>query len=139
MTAIDTAGRGPSVWTPVSKAAFERKIDNLKADTEMQGRRHVYTSADWPSHLKNGARKIPAVNIEQQLADDLSYISAFEEGVKTVTAATIEWQAAGTRVVLASNEGVSAPVREAFKSILLNLELCAQQSTLSDPECRTLA
>ncbi|KAI4217869.1 MAG: hypothetical protein LQ349_008980, partial [Xanthoria aureola] len=75
-------------------------------------------------------------NVEYQLAQDIAFIAAREEGVHTVSAATVEKMTMeqGLTFTVASNSGVKSSVREGILGIGRYLELCARKE-LSLSEC----
>jgi len=80
------------------------------------------------SQASSGDHVLP-YNVEYQLAQDIAFIAAREEGVHTVSAATVEKRTTeqGLTFTVASNSGVEPSVREGILGIGRCLELCAQK------------
>ena len=72
-------------------------------------------------------------NLEYQLAQDIAFIAAHEEGVHTVSAATVEGKTTeqGLTFTIASNSGVGPSVREGILGVSRCLERCAQKGNVA--------
>jgi hypothetical protein len=132
---VQTASPAHSIWRYVGQNEFRRKVVELaKASKEVPRDPKVYTKADWvPSGVRVGKnRHVLPFGVEQQLADDLAFIAAAEEGVNAVSAVGLEEAAERNGIVvrLTANEGVRENVQETLETIFVLLKQCASSSTL---------
>jgi hypothetical protein len=124
MLSPDTAKPGQSVWDLVGRKAFESDLDGLH-QTKYVPEPHILSQVDWPTPRKN---EVLPFAIEKQLSDDVAFISAYDYGVRYVTAATVEAdERDGLLVLLAANEGVGAVVTDAWARLSSTLEKCAKK------------
>lgn len=131
MLCADTARSESSVWHGIGRAAFEKRIDALHS-TQYVPNSQVLKKKDWPKPREG---EILPFKVEKQLPDDIAFVSAYGNGVKYVTAATVEAsEQEGLLIRLAANGGVCARVIEAWKRLIPILEGYAKKSRwLSKP------
>jgi hypothetical protein len=125
MLSPNTAQPERSVWNRVNQNTFETALDSLHR-TKFVLEPEVLQENDWPE-----ARAIETLPfaIEKQLSDDIAFLSAYEYGVRYVTAATVEArEREGLLVRLAANEGVCVVVEDAWKRLFTILARCAEKS-----------
>jgi hypothetical protein len=132
---VQTASPAQSIWRDVDQNEFRMNIVELeRASKEVPRDPKVYREADWhPRGITPGQnRQVLPFGVEQQLADDLAFIAAAEEGVNAVSAVGLEEAAEqdGVVVRLAANEGIRENVQETLEAIFGLLEQCASGSTL---------
>ena len=107
MALLHSASQTPhTIWTPIREDQFARtvqRIQNLSAQVPEEARTH-----DRESGRARGGNYVLHYNVEYQLAQDLAFIAVHDEGVHTVSAATVEQSAAGQGLTftIASNSGV---------------------------------
>lgn len=124
MLSPNTAQPGRSVWNQVGREIFENRLDSLHV-TKFVPEPHTLQEQDWPK--PHGTEILP-FDIEKQLSDDIAFVSAYEYGVRYVTAAAIEAsEGEGLLVRLAANEGVGALVVNAWTRLFSTLERCAKK------------
>jgi hypothetical protein len=124
MLSPNTAQPGQSVWDHVGRSTFENGIDRLHG-SKFIPEPHILHRKDWPE--PRGTDVLPFA-IEMQLSDDIAFVSAYEYGVRYVTATTVEaGEQGGLLVRLAANEGVCPLVNDAWKRLLTILEKCARK------------
>lgn len=133
---VQTASPERSVWRDVVQTKFRMKVVELeKASREVPRDPKVYTHAEWlaqSSPIGGKVRRLP-FGVEQQLADDLAFIAAAEEGVNAVSAVGLEENSgqSGIIVRIAANEGVRKDVQETLETIFGLLKQCASRSMLN--------
>lgn len=115
-----------SIWGVVSRAEFE---DDVLALHRISPSQHVSLPAN-PSQFDSVSSWLPA-HVEKQLADDFAFIAASERSPSWVSAAVVQpgSQPGSFQVTIAANGGITAPVEETFRRILVSLEKCAACST----------
>ncbi|KAL5379233.1 hypothetical protein PMIN02_010994 [Paraphaeosphaeria minitans] len=132
MLSPNTAQPGRSVWTQIDRETFENDLDSLHNTNFVLGP-HTLQEEDWP---RPRTSEILPFAIEKQLADDIAFVSAYDYGVRFVTAAAIEAsECDGLIVRLAANEGVCATVVDALTRLFSTLERCAKKA-ISREQCR---
>ena len=114
-----------TIWTPICEDQFARtiqEIQNLSAHVPEEARTHDQESG----RARRGNYVLP-YNIEYQLAQDLAFIAVHDEGVHTVSAATVEQSAAdqGLTFTIASNSGVGPRIRDGLLEVGKCLARCA--------------
>jgi len=122
MALLHSASLTPNtIWTPIREDRFLRTILEVRA-----------VFAQVPREACTHDHILP-YNLEYQLAQDIAFIAAHEEGVHTVSAATVAGRsmAQGLTFTIASNSGVGLSVREAFLGIGSCLERCAQKGNIA--------
>lgn len=129
---VQTSSPAQSIWRDVDQKEFRLNIVELeKASNEVPRDPKVYREADWvpPCIRVDETHHVLPFGVEQQLADDLAFIAAAEEGVNAVSAVGLEEAAeqSGIVVRLAANEGIRENVRETLKMIFGFLEQCASK------------
>jgi hypothetical protein len=132
---VQTSPPTQSIWREVDQDNFRKKMVELEiASKEVPRDPKVYREADW---LRPGVRPgedthVLPFGVEQQLADDLAFIAAAEEGVNAVSAVGLEeaTEHGGIVVRLAANEWIRENVQETLKTIFGLLEQCASRSTV---------
>lgn len=127
-----TANPGESVWDVVGRVQFDDDVSALMRHNQATGTIKNYSLDELRLHSGQSDLISLPIDIECQLADDIAFVAAFEEGVRTVTAATVETLPDGLRVVLAANEGVQSQVIDAFKDVFDLLKACAELRKSSD-------
>ena len=132
---VQTSAPSQSIWRDVDQGKFRKKVVELEiASKEVPRDPKVNRETDWPHpgvRPGENAHVLP-FGVEQQLADDLAFISAAEEGVNAVSAVGLEeaTERSGIVVRLAANEGIMENVQETLKMIFGLLEQCASRSTV---------
>jgi hypothetical protein len=130
---VRTASREQSVWKDLNENEFRRNVIELeKVSNEVPRDPKVYTQDNW---LARGTRTVEAMHtlpfgVEQQLADDLAFIAAAEEGVKAVSAIGIEEadEHRGLIVRLAANDVIPGNVPRTLEMMFHIVKQCAMKS-----------
>ncbi|KAL5398905.1 hypothetical protein PMIN03_012733 [Paraphaeosphaeria minitans] len=131
MLSPNTAQPGRSVWTQIDRETFENDLDSLHNTNFVLGPQTLQEE-DWP---RPRTTEVLPFAIEKQLADDLAFISAYDYGVRYVTAAAVEAsECEGLLVRLAANEGICTTVVDALTRLLSTLGRCAKK-VLSREQC----
>lgn len=126
MALLHSASQTPhTIWTPIREDQFARtvqRIQNLSAQVPEEARTHNQESG----RLRCG-NYVLHYNVEYQLAQDLAFIAVYDEGVHTVSAATVEQSATdqGLTFTVASNSGVGPRVRDGLLEVGKCLARCA--------------
>jgi hypothetical protein len=131
-----TASRKESIWRDVNHNDFRSNVVALQnASNEVPRDPKVYTKDEW---LARGIRAVDIghvlpFNVEQQLADDLAFIAAAEEGVKAVSAVGLEElvEHRGLIVRLAANDVMPRHIPETFEKMFGILKHCARRGSYS--------
>lgn len=114
-----------TVWTSVSEDQFVRAVQRVREDfAQVEARIH-----DQKSGRACSGNDVLPYNVEYQLAQDIAFLAAREEGVHTVSAATVETITTneGIRFTVASNSGVGPLARDGLLGIGKILERCARK------------
>ncbi len=128
MALLHSASQTPhTIWTPIREDQFARtvqRVQNLSARVPEEARTHNQESG-----RSRRGNYVLSYNVEYQLAQDLAFIAVRDEGVHTVSAATVEKSATdhGLTFTIASNSGVKPPVREGLLEIGKFIERCAHK------------
>ena len=132
MALLHSASSTPyTIWTPVHEDQFVKTVQEvLNLSGKVPGEVHVYDQIT--SQACCGSYQLPQ-GVEYQLAQDLAFIAAHEEGVHSVSAATVEETATQQGLIfnIASNSGIGASVRETFLGIGNFLEQCARKGNVA--------
>lgn len=121
----NTAQPGQSIWDNLGRHRFESEVDALH-HTRFIPEAQVLEKKDWPEPRRTDCLSFET---EKQLADDIAFISAFEYGVRYVTAATVETsERDGLLICLAANEGVCDEACSAWEKLMPPLKRCAAKS-----------
>jgi hypothetical protein len=121
----NTAHPGRSIWDRLDRRVFESEIDALHR-TSFIPESQVLEKKHWPKPRQTDYLPFET---EKQLADDISFLSAYEYGVQYVTAAAVEAsERDGVLIRLAANEGIRDEVRSAWEKIMFLLEQCSAKS-----------
>jgi hypothetical protein len=127
----NTAQPGRSIWDKMDRCRFESELDRLHR-TNFVPESQVLEMKDWPEPR---ATDCLPFGTEKQLADDIAFVSAYEYGVRYVTAATVEAsEQDGIFIRLAANEGVCEKVRSAWEQLIPLLEGCSAKSRYPSPK-----
>ena len=121
------SGTPYTIWTLVHENQFMKTArEVLNLSQKVPGEVHVYDQIR--SQACYGSYQLSR-GVEYQLAQDLAFIAAHEEGVHSVSAATIEESATQQGLIfnVASNSGIGASVRETLLGIGNVLEQCARK------------
>ena len=116
-----------TIWTLVHENQFVKTVQEvLNISGKVPGEVHVYDQIR--SQACYSSRQLPP-SVEYQLAQDLAFIAAYEEGVHSVSAATIEETPTRQGLIfnIASNSGIRTSVRKTFSGIGISLEQCARK------------
>ena len=132
--AVKTATKRTSIWHGLPEPRFrERMVTLERASKEIPEDPKVHSLRTWqdsrPGELTE--RRLPLA-IEQRLADDLAFVAANAESVKSVSAVAIEecFNPPSLRIRLTANGVASSEVLEALEFMLLTLSRCARRSIL---------
>ena len=120
-----------TIWTPISEDRFLRTVQEVRAVfAQVPGKACTH---DQKSGQANSEDHVLPYNLEYQLAQDIAFIAAHEEGVHTVSAATVEGKTMEQSLMftIASNSGVGPSVREGILTIGRCLERCAQKGNVA--------
>lgn len=120
-----------TIWTSVHEDQFVKTVQEvLNLSGKVPGEVHVYDQIR--SQACHGSYQLPR-SVEYQLAQDLAFIAAHEEGVQSVSAVTVEETATQQGLIfnIASNSGIGASVRETFLGIGNILEQCARKGNVA--------
>ncbi|KAI9881003.1 MAG: hypothetical protein M1830_009497 [Pleopsidium flavum] len=129
MQPVDTARKGASVWDGVSQKTFRDNVNKLtRLPNSVPKDPRVYTKEDWLGRGNQEESRTFPFEVERQLADDLAFIAASEEGGRRVSAVTIEEdKGAGLIVRLAANKGAPEAVSASLEKIFAVLQQCANE------------
>lgn len=127
---VSTAGKEQSVWRDLDQDTFRRHIIDLqRASNEVPADPMVHSATDWQANhsIKNKQERILPFEVEQQIADDIAFVAATEEGHKEISAVTLEEQVEpdGLVVRLAANEVISKGIQTALEAMFDLLKRCA--------------
>ncbi|KAF2719800.1 hypothetical protein K431DRAFT_330800 [Polychaeton citri CBS 116435] len=117
-----------SLWDTTSRAAFENDVASLYRATSSNSHRPQLPGP--PSRPIIGPQERVSIlpsEIEEQLAEDFAFLTAWENTPSSVAGATITQQndTGGICVRIAANEGISKPVRDGLQEMLSSIETCA--------------
>jgi hypothetical protein len=120
---VTTAPPEDSVWRGIDRTTFRQNIAALeKTFRKSSGSKEAVSRHDWQKRRAELASQdyILPFNVEQQLAEDFSFLVAAECDTKATSAVCIEEQSdpEGLVVRLAADEHVMTKVRKALKEIL---------------------
>lgn len=120
---VTTAPPEDSVWRGIDRTTFRQNIAALeKTFRKTSGSKEAVSRHDWQKRRAELASQdyILPFNVEQQLAEDFSFLVAAECDTKATSAVCIEEQSdpEGLVVRLAADEHVMTKVRKALKEIL---------------------
>ncbi|MCJ1320599.1 hypothetical protein MMC15_005939 [Xylographa vitiligo] len=127
----NASGTSSTIWTLVHENQFVETVQKvLNLSGKVPGEVHVYDQIR--SQACHGSCQLPR-SVEYQLAQDLAFIAAHEEGVHSVSAATVEETTTQPGLIfnIASNSGIGAYVREHFLGIGNFLEQCARKGNVA--------
>jgi hypothetical protein len=113
MLSPNTAQPGRSIWDHVDRSMFEGELGSLHR-TRFVPESQSLQEEDWPEPRK---QEMLPFAIEKQLSDDIAFVSAYDYGVRYVTAATVQVAERGVLIRLAANEGVCARVNIAWQNM----------------------
>ena len=133
---MQTASANQSIWRDVKLDTFRRHVVTLQqASNKIPNDPQEYSARSWLARRTNASESnyVLSIDAEQRLADDLAFIAAAEEGVKTISAITLEQHVggAGLTVRLATNETIPESVPSAFRAFFELLTRCAYKSAYS--------
>ena len=133
---VQTASVNQSIWQAVNLDSFRRHVVALQqASNKIPSDPQEYSARSWLARRTNASESnyVLSIDAEQRLADDLAFIAAAEEGVKTISAVTLEQHVggAGLTVRLAANETIPERVPSTFRALFELLSRCACKSAYS--------
>ncbi|KAL8684987.1 MAG: hypothetical protein Q9218_008037, partial [Villophora microphyllina] len=121
-TAVRTASIGDSIWKGLGEDAFRRNVVNLAKASEVPGSPRTYSSIDWSQRCPSRSHDSfsLAFDDEQRIADDLAYVAASQEDVRSVSAVALEEHPnpPGLTVRLAANASIPDQVVDHLRHIL---------------------
>ena len=105
-------------WSTETQLKLHEAVANLQGLTkhpisEEYGRDHESPDAPGPHVLK--------LKDELQLADDLAFLANSEEGVRSVSAVTIQQRSGGIKILLTSNKTPAEPTIKGLSNILATI------------------
>ena len=127
MLSVQTAPIGRSIWHTVTQDTFVTNVHKLLvASGTIPDDPKTYPEESWRPPQVAGRRLnyVLPFGAEHQLADDLAFLAAAQEGADAVSAATIckDVGGHGYTVRLAANDGVPVAVASALREILSKLQ-----------------
>ena len=130
---VKTASRKDSIWRDLHQDTFRRHIVDLQlASNEVPADPIEHSANEWKAKHCSGRSKerVLLFEAEQQIADDIAFVAAVQEGHKEISAVTLEEQTepCGLTIRLAANEGLSRDVKDALSAIFDLLNQCANKS-----------
>ena len=133
---VQTASAKQSIWWDVKLDPFRRHVIALQqASNKVPSDPQDYSARSWLARRTNASELnyVLSIDAEQRLADDLAFIAAAEEGVKTISAVTLEQDVEGVdlTVRLTANETIPKLVPSTFKNLFEQLAKCASKSAYS--------
>lgn len=129
MQLVDTALKGSSIWDTVGQSTFRENIKKLmKSSDNVPKDPRVYAKEDWLNcGDQEGSFTFP-FEVERQLADDIAFIAASQEGGRRVSAVAVEEiDGRGLVIRLAANRGVPEAVSKGLEEIFAVLQQCANE------------
>lgn len=138
---VNTASKAQSVWRKLDQDSFRKHIVDLqRVSKEVPADPLVHSLKAWQANhaVKKHQCHLLSLEAEQQIADDLAFIAAAEEGAKEVSAVVLEETAKQSGLIfrLAANGPVSNTVIHTLKAMLNLLHRCATRSEFGLPKYR---
>ena len=132
---VRTASAKDSIWRDTSIDTFRRNVVGLQhASNKVPSDPKDHSASLWLAQRTNAVDSVHSLplEVEQRVADDLAFIAAAEEGVKSVSAVSLEQHIgdAGLTIRLAANEIIPKDVPGIFRQLF---DLMAQCATNRSP------
>ena len=127
---VRTASAKQSIWRDTSIDTFRRNVVSLQhASNKVPSDPQDHSASLWLAQRTNAVKSVYLLpfEVEQRVADDLAFIAAAEEGVKSVSAVTLEQHIgdAGLTIRLAANEIIPKDVPGIFRRLFDLMAQCA--------------
>ncbi len=132
---VRTASADQSIWRGTKLDAFRRNVVALQyASNKVPSDPEDHSARLWLAQRTNAVNSFHLLpfHVEQRVADDLAFIAAAEEGVKSVSAVALEQHvgAAGLTIRLAANETIPKNVPSIFRRMFDLMSQCATDRSL---------
>ena len=132
---VQTASKKQSIWQGTNLNTFRTNVVTLQdVSNRVPSDPEDNSARSW---LAQGTTALTSVHllpfdVEQRVADDLAFIAAAEEGVKSVSAVALEQHvgATGITIRLAANEIVPKDVPSSFRQLFDLMSQCATDRSL---------
>ena len=127
---VRTASAKESIWRDTNIDTFRRNIVSLQhASNKVPSDPEDHSASLWLAQRTNTVNSIRVLpfDVEQRVADDLAFIAAAEEGVKSVSAVALEEHVgeAGLTIRLAANEIIPNGVPSTYRRLFDLMGQCA--------------
>ena len=127
---VRTASAEESIWRDTNIDTFRRNVVSLQhASNKVPSDPEYYSASLWLAQRTDTVNSIHSlpVDVEQRVADDLAFIAAAEEGVKSVSAVALEEHVgeAGLTIRLAANEIIPKDVPSTYRRLFDLMSQCA--------------
>ena len=127
---VRTASANQSIWRGTNFDTFRRNVVTLQhASNKVPSDPEDHSASLFLARRTNAINSIHLLpfHVEQRVADDLAFIAAAEEGVKSVSAVALEQHvgAAGLTIRLAANETIPENVPSIFRRMFDLMSQCA--------------
>ena len=127
---VQTASRKQSIWQGTNLNTFRTNVVTLQdVSNRVPSDPEDNSARSW---LAQGTTAVNSVHllpfdVEQRVADDLAFIAAAEEGVKSVSAVALEQHvgASGVTIRLATNQTIPKDVPSSFRRLFDLMSQCA--------------
>ena len=127
---VQTASKKQSIWQGTNLNTFRTNVVTLQdVSSRVPSDPEDNSARSW---LAQGTTAVNSVHllpfdVEQRVADDLAFIAAAEEGVKSVSAVALEQHvgASGVTIRLATNQTIPKDVPSSFRRLFDLMSQCA--------------
>ena len=127
---VQTNSAKQSIWRRTSLDTFRAHVVELQnASNRVPSDPEDNSARLWLAQRTNAVNSVRSLpfEVEQRVADDLAFIAAAEEGVKSVSAVTLEQHVgeAGVTIRLAANKTIPKDVPGIFRQLFDLMSQCA--------------
>ncbi len=127
---VQTNSARQSIWRGTNLDTFRTHVVELQdASNKVPSDPEDNSAHLWLAQRTNAVNSVHLLpfQVEQRVADDLAFIAAAEEGVKSVSAVALEQHvgAAGLTIRLAANETIPKNVPSIFRQLFDLMSQCA--------------
>lgn len=127
---VRTASANQSIWRGTNLDTFRTNVVTLQhASSKVPSDPEDHSAGLWLAQRTDAVNSVHLLpfDVEQRVADDLAFIAAAEEGVKSVSAVALEQHvgAVGLTIRLAANETIPKNVPSSFRRLFDLMAQCA--------------
>ena len=127
---VRTASANQSIWRGTNLNTFRTNVVTLQdVSSRVPSDPEDNSACLWLAQGKKAVNSVHLLpfDVEQRVADDLAFIAAAEEGVKSVSAVALEQHVgvAGVTIRLAANETIPKDVPGIFRRLFDLMSQCA--------------